>query len=64
MLNNSKHIEPIWRFPEIGVPPNHPIEVGFSMKQTIPFGYPHLWKPPCVHYEGFPLYDESPLSAD
>ena len=24
-----------WRFPEMGVPPNHPF-----------LGYPHLWKPP------------------
>ena len=35
----------IWRFPEIGYPPNHPfIDRMFPYKPSI-FGYPHWWKP-------------------
>ena len=35
-----------WRFPEIGVPPNHPFLDGiFPYKPSI-WGYLHLWKPP------------------
>ena len=38
---------PIWEFPEIGVPPNHPFKWIFPYKQTI-LGYPYLRKPPYV----------------
>ena len=40
----------IWRFPEIGVPPNHPFIDGFSLvdhyKPSSYWGIFHLWKPP------------------
>ena len=34
------HSSFIWRFPEMGVPPNHPFIDGFSMKSTIHFRIP------------------------
>ena len=37
---------PIWRVPEIGVPPNHPaICLGFSVINHPAIGVPPLWKP-------------------
>ena len=40
---NGQH--DIWMFPKIGVPPNHPFLIGFSMKIHHPFGgYPYFWK--------------------
>ena len=39
---------PIWRFPEIGVPPNHRfIDRIFHYKPNI-LGIPHLWKLPYI----------------
>ena len=37
----------IWRFPEIGLPINHPFEWYFLL-ETIHWGYHHLWKPPYI----------------
>jgi len=44
----SKSFPDIWRFPEIGVPPNHPFEWIFpSYLYTIQlWGYPDFRKPP------------------
>jgi hypothetical protein len=40
----------------IGVAPNHPYLMGFSVKKIIQLlGYPHLWKPPTCPIRGFPL---------
>ena len=44
--SNVNYQYAIWRCPKIGVPLNHPFIDGFFMKQTIHFGYPHVWKPP------------------
>ena len=37
----------MWRFPKIGVPPNHKELVRFSIINQPFLGYPHLWKAPC-----------------
>ncbi len=36
----------IWVFPKIGVPPNHPILIGFSLIFTIHFGVPLFLETP------------------
>ena len=36
----------IWVFPKIGVPPNHPILIGFSIIFTIHFGVPRFLERP------------------
>ena len=42
---------PIWVFPKIGVPPNHPILIGFSIINTIHFGVPpNFWKHPYLSH--------------
>ena len=38
----------IWRFSEMGVPPNHPFSLVFPYKPSI-LRYPHLWKPPNIY---------------
>ena len=43
-IRSNKCQYDIWRFPEIGVPQNHPFQWDFPL-QTIHLGYPHLWKP-------------------
>ena len=37
---------PIWKFPKMGVPLNHPFSMGFSLINQPFLGTPHLWKPP------------------
>ena len=39
----------IWRFPEMGLPPNHQFLSDFHYKPSI-WGYHHLWKPPYGEY--------------
>ena len=34
---------PMWRFPKLGVPPNHPCEIFQEMNHPAIKGYPHLW---------------------
>ena len=41
-------LSPIWRFSEMGVPPNHPFSLVFPYKPSI-LRYPHLWKPPNIY---------------
>ena len=51
MGKNSSIAAPkyIWRFPEIGVPPDHPFSMGFSIANHPAIGVPSwLWKPPHV----------------
>ena len=36
----------IWVFPKIGVPPNHPFLIGFSIINHPNLGYPYFWKHP------------------
>ena len=36
----------IWVVPKIGVPPNHPILVKFSIINQSILGYPYFWKHP------------------
>ena len=47
----------IWRFPEIGV---HlviiHVRLGFSMKSTIHFGYPHFRKPSHIYIYNIYIY--------
>ena len=38
----------IWRFPEIGVPPNHPFVDGISINQPF-WWYPYSNRPPYPH---------------
>ena len=63
----------IWRFPEIGVPPNHPFLDGiFHYKLTI-LGIPHSRKPPLIAVDvamaamaplGAQVIDSADLEAD
>ena len=39
-----RQVWPIWKFPEIGVAPHHPFEMGFPYHKLL--GYPYFWKPP------------------
>ena len=43
----ESHATSMWRFPKIGVPPNHKELVRFSIINQPFLGYPHLWKAPC-----------------
>jgi hypothetical protein len=31
LVSQSKNVKKMWRFPKIGVPPNHPFKIGFSI---------------------------------
>ena len=51
--------ELIWRFPKVGVPPNHPYSNGFSIINPSIWGYPHLWTPPyCNMMSGCPSWSQ------
>ena len=36
-------------FPKIGVPPNHPLLIGFSIINHLFLGYPYFWKHPYIY---------------
>ena len=48
-IYNSKY-NAIWRFPKIGVPPNHPFQCDFLHKPSSYWVLPWLWKPIVIHY--------------
>ena len=35
-----------WRFPEMGVPPNHPVSYDFALKKSSIWGYHHVYGNP------------------
>ena len=45
----------IWWFPEIGVPPNHPVSMGFSIINH-PFGGTHIYGNPHIFGETGKLF--------
>ena len=51
-----QHIEPKWKFPKMGVPPNHPNFIGISQVNHAAMGYPHdLGNPNMNQPGGFDL---------
>ena len=45
--NLNSYMDSIWRFPEMGLPPNHPFWTDLPLRRIQLLGYTtHLWKPP------------------
>ena len=54
----------VWVFPKIGVPPNHPMILGFPLFSPSILGYQHFWKHPFANWDDPPGVPDVPGFLD